>query len=158
AHGIALDALRIRARHLRERRRSIATGAGLPFEFAAHFADVGRTGGFDAIVGNPPWVRLHHIPAERRATLRRTFETYRHAAWSEGAASARAAHGFASQVDLSALFIERALSLLRDGGALALIVPAKLWRSLAGGGVRTLLRDRHELIAVDDLSATTAGF
>lgn len=150
--------LRLAARELRKQRRSVLDGGALPFVFAAQFPDVAADGGFDVIVGNPPWIRLHHIPATQREALRREFRVYREAAWVQGARSARAGTGFASQVDASSLFIERSHQLLRAEGVMALLVPAKLWRSLAGGGVRRLLTERAGLQALEDWSAAPALF
>ena len=144
--------LRATTRRLRALRARIAQGAALPFSFAAHFADAAHANGFDVVLGNPPWVRLHHIPAATRDSLRHDFRTFRDAPWRRGAHSAHAGLGFAAQVDLAALFVERAHSLLRPDGVLALLVPAKLWRSLAAGGVRTLLHADAELLAVEDWS------
>ena len=150
--------LRVRARDLRAARHAMSHGGALPFSFATHFADAASRGGFDAIVGNPPWVRLHRIPIETRRRLRATFAVFTRASWEHGASAARAGHGFAAQVDLAALFVERSLELLREGAPLALLLPAKLWRALAGGGVRRLLAERATVIAVEDWSESAAAF
>jgi hypothetical protein len=154
----ALSELRTELRAARARRRALSSGGALPFSFAAHFADVTAAGGFDAVVGNPPWVRVHRIPAAARASLRRDYASYQRAAWRAGAAAARAGAGFAAQVDLSALFIERSLGLVKAGGIVALLVPAKLWRSLAGGGVRSLLAAEHQLLSLEDWSDAPSLF
>ncbi len=151
-----LAELRAETRRVRARRRAIAAGAGLPFAFASHFADLAGSG-FDAVIGNPPWVRPHHVAADARLALRRAFPLAS-TPWEEGARLAGAGHGFAAQADLAALFVERAASLLRPGGALALLVPSKLWRSLAGGGCRRLLTERCALAAVEDWSRAPAAF
>ncbi|HVA57924.1 MAG TPA: DNA methyltransferase [Gemmatimonadaceae bacterium] len=153
-----LTDLRSRAAALRHERRRLADGGALPFSFGAHFADVAADGGFQLIVGNPPWVRLHRVPAHERAALRRNYTVFRNASWASGAQAAHAGSGFAGQVDLSALFVERSAALLCPGGALALLVPAKLWCSLAGGGVRRLLHERLSLLHVEDLSNAPALF
>ena len=140
------------------RERHLSNGAALPFSFAAHFADVAAEGGFDLVVGNPPWVRLHKIPESSRNQLRRDFVVYRNAAWESGAEAAGAGRGFAAQVDMSALFVERSLELLRPGGTMALLLPSKLWRSLAGGGVRQLVLDRTDLVAIEDLTESSSQF
>ncbi|HJU66342.1 MAG TPA: DNA methyltransferase, partial [Gemmatimonadaceae bacterium] len=158
AARVVLDAERRRSRELRALRRSLRERGALPFSFETNFPDVASRGGFDVVLGNPPWVRLHRIPALARATLRARFAVFRNAAWETGASVARAGRGFATQVDLAALFVERSLSLLRDGGTLALLLPAKLWRSLAGGGVRAFVRQRSHVIALDDWSASPAAF
>jgi len=150
--------LRLTARQLRARRRAVLSGGALPFVFAAHFPDAARAGGFDVIMGNPPWIRVHHIPLASRDVFRREFRVFREAAWLSGARAARAGSGFGSQVDAASLFVERSHQLLRSGGVLSLLVPSKLWRSLAGGGVRRLLMERSGLVAVEDWSAAPAMF
>ena len=150
--------LREENRRLRDRRRAVRQGAALPFTFAAHFADVAAEGGFDLVIGNPPWVRPHHVPAAMRAALRREFSVARDAGWAAGEAAPGTAHGFGAQVDLAALFAERAAALARQGGAVALLVPAKLWRSLAGGGVRRLLHEACDLLALEDWSEAPVLF
>jgi hypothetical protein len=152
------QALRLRSRDLRAVKRALEHGGALPFSFPTHFPDAASRGGFDAIVGNPPWVRLHRIPMDARRRMRATYAVFTRASWDHGAEAANAGRGFAAQVDLAALFVERALDLLRDGAPLALLLPAKLWRALAGGGVRRLLAERATLIAVEDWSESAAAF
>ena len=156
--AVALTDLRTRARALRAARRKVDDGEALPFSFAAHFPDIAAAGGFGVVIGNPPWVRLHRIPAASRVQLRAQYTVFRNAGWRDGAAGARAGAGFASQVDLAALFAERSIALLRDRGAFALLLPSKLWRSLAGGGLRELVRRQCELLAVEDWTESPALF
>jgi hypothetical protein len=61
-------------------------------------------------------------------------------------------------VDVAAIFVERSVRLLAPNGCLALLVPVKLWRSLAGGGVRRLLQSEMQLLAVEDFSDGTSAF
>lgn len=150
--------LRLDARELRARRRSAARGGALPFAFPAHFPDAATAGGFDVVIGNPPWIRLHHIPEADRHRWRTEFRVFRDAAWLPGARAARAGSGFGAQVDASALFLERGLHLLRARGTLAFLVPAKLWRSLAGGGVRRLLMQETGVRVLEDWSHAPALF
>lgn len=158
AERARLDAERARARELQATLRRVRGGGALPFAWVTHFPDVARLGGFDIVLGNPPWVRLHRIPASARAALRERYAVFRDASWARGATAARATPGFAAQVDVAALFTERSLALLRPGGTLALLLPAKLWHSLAGGGVRRLLATRTRLVALDDWSESPPTF
>ena len=153
-----LAELRADLRASRARRRALSSGGALPFSVITHFADVAANGGFDVVIGNPPWVRVHRIPRAARTTLRRDYACYRGAAWHPGAAAAHAGAGFAAQVDLAALFIERALGVVAVRSIVALLVPAKLWRSLAGGGVRGLLVGDHQLLSLEDWSDAPAMF
>lgn len=150
--------LRDRSLDLRRRLRAIVRGSALPFAFSAHFADVAATGGFTLIVGNPPWVRPHRVDPRTREMLRRRFSVARAAAWVSGAELAGAGRGFSSQVDLAALFVERSLRLLAPGATLALLLPAKLWRSLAGGGLRHLVMRDALLARVEDYSDVPSSF
>jgi len=150
--------LRSRLRENARRTKALRSGAALPFSFTAHFSDVAAAGGFSVIVGNPPWVRVHHIAPATRARLQRDFTVYRNAAWERGAEIAGAGRGFAAQIDLAALFVERSVDLLSPTGTMALLLPTKLWRSLAGGGVRQLLLDRTEIVALLDLAESHSQF
>lgn len=156
-------ALRARATELRREHRRVADGGAVAFSFPSHFAHVHARGGFELIVGNPPWVRLHNIPPSSRAALRTRYRVFREAGW-EPATSLRGTHGFAAQVDLSALFVERCLELARAGsagspaGTIALLLPAKLWRSLSGGAVRRLLSTDAQIRRVEDWSDAPCGF
>ena len=150
--------LRWRIRETTRREAKLRAGAALPFSFAAHFSDVAAGGGFDLVIGNPPWVRIHQIAESSKERLKREFVVYRNAAWEAGAAAAGAGRGFAAQVDMSALFVERSCGLLGPAATMALLLPSKLWRSLAGGGVRQLLLERTDLVSLDDLSESHSSF
>ena len=152
------SSLRARAASLRAERRRLQGGGALPFSFVVHFADVAARGGFDIVLGNPPWVRLHRIPAVEREGLRERYRVFRAGAWEAGAERARAGAGFAAQVDLAALFVERSVRLLRPGAVLSLLLPMKLWQSLAGGGVRRLLGEETRVVEIEDLAEAPAAF
>ena len=153
-----LDALRAHGRELSTARAKLADGGALPFRFVTYFADVAAAGGFDVLIGNPPWVRPHALAQREREQLRREFRSMRAATWHAGAARAGAGVGFASQPDLAVAFIERSLELLAPGGTLALLVPAKLWRSLSGGGIRRTIAQVATVHAIRDWSDAPALF
>lgn len=108
------------------------------FSPTIHFPEVMGRGGFDWILTNPPWVRLHSVPPTQRRRLRARYKTLREGAWTAGG---RLKHlkGAGSQMDLSVCFVERALELLSPGGVLSALLPSKLFRALYGGGLRRLL-------------------
>jgi hypothetical protein len=153
-----LTTLRARIRFLRGELRRLREGGALPFAWSVHAADVLDAGGFDCLVGNPPWVRIHNIPQSSRSALRARFSVFSQGTWTRGMEVARAGRGFAAQVDLAALFVERGLGLTRPGGALAFLLPAKLWRSLAGGGVRRLLTTKAVVAHIEDWSGENTAF
>ncbi|HEX7085203.1 MAG TPA: N-6 DNA methylase [Vicinamibacterales bacterium] len=102
-----------------------------------------RDGGFDAVIGNPPWEMLR-------------ADSGRVTASEDGAALVRFARRSGlyraqgrGHANLYQLFVERALSLTRPGGRLGLVVPSGL---LSDDGPAPL---RRALIATADLDAIT---
>lgn len=151
----AARAWREAERRLAELRRVAAAledSGALPFfSFGVHFADAAAEG-FDLIVANPPWVRAHRWPAPSRALLRARFEVCRSPGWRRGAALAGVPGAVGAQVDLSLLFLERSIRLLAPGGVLALVLPAKVLRSLYGAGARRMLLRELDIAVLEDHS------
>ncbi len=69
-----------------------------PFDWGREFPGVMKAGGFDAVIGNPPYVRQESLGEQKRYFEER-YRVY---------------HGIA---DLYAYFIEKGVSLLREGGS-----------------------------------------
>lgn len=153
AQRAALRRVHRARRELRALARRLADDGDLPFfSWTVHFAEVHARGGFDIVLGNPPWVRPHHVPARVREMLRARYGVARDAAWSPGVEYSGAGRGFGSQVDLAAAFVERGLEMLKPGGVLALLCPAKIANALYAGGVRRHLTKDSTILVLDDHS------
>ena len=98
---------------------ALAEGEVPFFAFEIHAPDVITTGGFTAVVGNPPWVRAERLTAPRRRALKQRFKW-----WNATPDSHRV--GYAHQPDLSIAFMERALELTAPNGAVGFLVPSKI--------------------------------
>ncbi len=123
-----LRLLRARRRDLRHARRRMTREGGTPFfAFESHFADVVGRGGYDLVLGNPPWVRGERVPVRVREALAARYPC-----------SSPTGGRFAHAPDLAVAFVERALELAAPAGVIAMLVPAKL----ATSGYAELLR-RH---------------
>jgi hypothetical protein len=108
-----------------------ALDAGLDWEraFASVFAN---RGGFDAFVGNPPWVSYAGRAAQPLASeLRAEYARY---------------EAFGGYRNLQGLFVERCARLLRPGGRLGLVLPSSM-SELAG--YRPTRRAHDRLCAPD---------
>lgn len=135
-------------------------GDWLPaFDAALAFAEELDGGGFDWVVGNPPWVRLSELPeADRRALKRRyrLLRSHRPAApltlLGEQRSQSQQLSNFGSQPDLSVAFVERSLELCRQAGIVALLLPAKVLRSEYGAPLRAALATENMLLRIEDLS------
>jgi hypothetical protein len=145
-----LSTLRTELQQLRRTLRRLRDGGAIDFDFRTHFADAASAGGFDLVIGNPPWVRPHHLDVATREHLRAHFRTV------TSHASAGAAFGV--QTDLAIPFTHRALQLTRPSGVLAFLLPAKLWRSVGAGALRRELLEHSTPLLLRDYSATAAGF
>lgn len=120
------------------------------FSFRVHFAEAGN--GFDLVISNPPWVRAHGWPPTVRRLLRDRFQVCTRAGWPGATEGGPGAAGAGAQVDLSLLFLERSLRLLNDRGTLAMLLPAKLLRSLYAGGARELVLQSTHPVSIEDHS------
>ncbi len=136
-----------RIRELDAIARRLDEDGALPFfSFGVHFAD---TAGFDLVVSNPPWVRSHRWPDRLRKIADR-FEVCRAPGWSAAAELTGAPIAGGGQVDLSLLFVERAVRLLAPGGVLAVLVPAKSFRALYGAAARRMLLRDLQFTLIED--------
>lgn len=150
AARVRLPTLRSRLADMQAFRGDIAGAHALPFfSFRVHFAGID---GFDIVLSNPPWVRAHNWPPAVRALLRERYRVCSAAGWPHAASLTAAPAATGAQVDLAFLFLERSLRLLRDGGTLGMVLPAKLMRSLAPGGARALLLETSCIASIEDHS------
>jgi len=88
-----------------------------PMDYGQRFPEITKRGGFDAIVGNPPYVRQ-----ETLSGLKAYLETHY--------------QSFDGVADLYTYFMEKALSLLREGGLFSYIVSSSFLRATYGEPLR----------------------
>lgn len=141
---------RMRARYRTLLRRARHDEALPWFHYQSHYADVFATrGGFDLVVGNPPWVRSERLDPARRAALAARYRWWR--------SSRGGGRGYGHPADLSVAFLERAMELAAPGGVVALLVPAKLATANYASHARGSLAARATLRAIADLSHSAGG-
>jgi hypothetical protein len=139
----ALDVLRERRRFLWGLRRRLERDGTLPwFHYQSQFGDVFTRGGFDVVVGNPPWVRAEELPLAMRRHLRSRYR------WWSGA---RRGGGYGHQPDLSVAFLERASELVAANGTIGFVLPAKLATAAYAATARSVVAERMTVHAVADL-------
>ena len=134
--------LRRELRQITALRRSLLREREVPwFDYRVQFADVFARGGFDLVVGNPPWLRSEELPSDLR---RRLAGRYRW--WRSGG------HGYSNRPDLAVAFLERALELTAPAGVVAMLLPAKIAAAGYGAGARHALTSTTTLVALADLT------
>jgi hypothetical protein len=112
------------------------------FSYDVHFAHVMAEGGFDVVAGNPPWVRNDRIDPRARRMYRDRYALF------GGRRDGTAFH----QPDLSVAFFERALSLAKPEGVVALLMPAKIANAAYAAPLRRFAQQHARIVAIDDWS------
>ncbi|OGW66536.1 MAG: hypothetical protein A3H49_06745 [Nitrospirae bacterium RIFCSPLOWO2_02_FULL_62_14] len=101
-----------------------------PFDWQAEFSEIMKAGGFDVVIGNPPYVRMEELK-KVKDYLRR----YK---------------AFEPRADLYAYFLEKAANLISRGGRIGMIVSNKWMKARYGGPLRSFLAQNVQIYELID--------
>jgi len=102
-----------------------------PFTWSTEFPEIMKHGGFDAVIGNPPYVRSINLKESDPLLWSLYRSNYQ-------SASAR-------EWDIYLIFVEKGLTLLKSTGKLGYILPNKFLNSQVGENLRALLATGRHL-------------
>jgi len=105
-----------------------------PFNWEREFKDIMTDGGFDVVIGNPPYVRVDSLPNEEKAFWKEKFESA------------------VGKYDLYYLFLELAFNLVKKNGVFAFITPNRYCTNTTGERLRKLILSKGKGIVVTSLS------
>jgi type I restriction-modification system DNA methylase subunit len=105
-----------------------------PFNWQAAFPQVFTLGGFDAVIGNPPYIRIQAM--QEWAPTEVEFYKKQYKAASKG------------NYDIYVVFVERGLSLLNKNGRLGFILPHKFFNAQYGEPLRGIISSGNHLAKV----------
>lgn len=108
-----------------------------PLDFEQAFPAVMRSGGFDAVVGNPPYVDSEWMSKHSPVVRASCTQLYKSAS---------------GNWDLFCVFVERTLLLCKKNGIASLILPNKLGSAGYAKGAREVLAE-HSIISIRDYSS-----
>src|SRR2546422_2136342 len=117
------------------RRRALESAADkASFHWELEFPDVfhGTSPGFDAVVGNPPYVRIQSLPRDEVPFFNLVYQT-----------------AF-QNYDLYILFVERGLELLNATGHFGFILPNKVFQADYAEKLRQMLLDPPRIVRILD--------
>jgi len=103
------------------------------FKWQQEFKEIMDEGGFDVIIGNPPYINNRNLPGQEKAYFEKKYLT-----------------AF-QQYDIYVLFYELAFKLLKEGGYLGIIAPNKFAITQYGIPLRKLLLE-HKIVKIVDVS------
>ncbi len=95
------------------------------FDWQAEFPQIMCDGGFEVVIGNPPYVRSINLKESYPQEWVYYHSKYKTASFREW--------------DIYLVFVEKALSLLKNSGRLGYILPNKFLNSQVGEGLREML-------------------
>lgn len=105
-----------------------------PFNWQQAFPDVFKQGGFDVVIGNPPYVRVDTLEMYSKDYILKTFTSAK------------------GKYDLYYLFVERATSLLKQAGLLGFIIPNRFTTNDSGHNLRKHLTENCKVITINSVS------
>ncbi|WP_294297608.1 N-6 DNA methylase [uncultured Chryseobacterium sp.] len=105
-----------------------------PFEWETEFRFLTKTKGFDAIIGNPPYVRIQNLVKYAPEEVK-----YYQSAISGYAVASKDA------IDKYYVFIQRAIGLLNPNGLLGYIIPHKFFIIKGGQALRDYITTNSQL-------------
>ncbi len=97
------------------------------FKWNEEFAEIMNKGGFDVVVGNPPWVQSKFLHKDAKGYYSLNYSTAR------------------KQYDLFNIFVEKGFWLLKNGGVLGFIVPDRFIVNSDYGILRKFLLDNTKI-------------
>jgi type I restriction-modification system DNA methylase subunit len=104
------------------------------FDWEKEFPEIMKRGGFDAVIGNPPYIRIQTM--KEWAPLEVELYKKHYIAARKG------------NYDIYVVFVERGLNLLNKLGRLGFILPHKFFNAQYGQPLRTLLAKGNHLAKV----------
>ncbi|HLF26716.1 MAG TPA: N-6 DNA methylase [Anaerolineae bacterium] len=102
-----------------------------PFDWWQEFPEIMKAGGFDCVIGNPPYIRIQTM--KEWAPLE--VELYKQKYVVAGTGN----------YDIYVVFVEKGLSLLNKSGRLGFILPHKFFNSKYGEPLRRLIAEGRHL-------------
>jgi hypothetical protein len=103
------------------------------FDWQAEFLAITKRGGFDAVIGNPPYIRMEAFK-ELKEYLRSMYQSHE------------------ERADIYAYFIEQSHKLLAPGGRFGMIVSNKFVRANYGKPLRTFLAEHATVERIVDFA------
>ena len=107
-----------------------------PFDWKQAFPDTMKAGGFDCVIGNPPYIRIQTMKEWAPLEVDAYKKLFRVAG--------------TGNYDIYVVFVEQGLRLLNPGGELGFILPSKFFATDYGAALRGIISEARSLRKVVD--------
>lgn len=104
-----------------------------PFNWRNGFKEVFAKGGFDVVLGNPPYIDIIGIPLDQRKYFQKTYDT------------------FLYRSDILSVFFHKVIDLLRESGCIGFITSNTYFSSSSANKLRSLMAKSLHIEGIVDL-------
>ena len=101
------------------------------FDWQEEFKPIFTQGGFDCLIGNPPYVRIQTMSSYNPLMVQLLKENFKSAE--------------SGNIDIYLCFVEQSLKLIKDTGLLGYILPHKFFEGDMGENLRKIISDKKAL-------------
>jgi len=102
-----------------------------PFDWEVEFPHIFANGGFDAVIGNPPYIKIQVM----KETAPKSLDYYK----------AHYVSAKKGNYDIYVVFVEKAITLINENGKLGYILPHKFFNAKYGESIRDLIKENKLL-------------
>ena len=121
--------------NVKEIKFNLIQGDSLTLDWKERFPEIFKNGGFDAVVGNPPYVRIQNLPLKKREELRKRWATTT-----------------SGNIDLFIPFVELGMNIINYDGILGLIIPNSYFNSVSTRKLRQFLQQNRYIDRILDFN------
>ncbi|KLI25730.1 Eco57I restriction-modification methylase domain-containing protein [Brachyspira hyodysenteriae] len=101
------------------------------FDWNSKFRDIMKAGGFDVVIGNPPYVKIQTMMESSPLSVETLKQNYKSAS--------------SGNIDIYLCFVEKALQLLKSTGEMGYILPNKFFEGDMGENLRNIIASKKAL-------------
>ncbi|MCL5888645.1 MAG: N-6 DNA methylase [Candidatus Thermoplasmatota archaeon] len=102
------------------------------FNWEEQFPEIMKNGGFDVVIGNPPYIRMQYLDEKESSFFNSHFKSA------------------TKNYDIYVLFVEKSLKFLSRNGVLGFILPSKFVNADYGIGIRNIISNSKSLYRIVD--------
>ena len=110
-----------------------------PMDFETMFPEIMKNGGFDAIVGNPPYLRIQGLQEHHPLAVEYLKNKYHSAS--------------TGSIDIYIIFLEKILKILNINGLTGYILPHKFFQSDFGKNIRYIISTKKAIFKILNFGA-----
>ena len=105
-----------------------------PFDWGEEFAVIMKAGGFDAVIGNPPYIRVDNLDDRDKGYYKNKYKSPK------------------GKYDIYYLFIEKSLKLISYKGVFGFIIPNRFCTADSGEYLREFITQKEKSIFINSVS------